>query len=86
MARQNPTKRPSLVDPSMDPEMQSTLAGSSTLGKQANAALPKPAKKVKPNKASDQAALMSQWNRVDQARAAKGLPSLPKPGTPQYSQ
>lgn len=33
---------------------------------------------------SDQELLMEQWNRVDKARAVKGLPSLPKPGSKEY--
>jgi len=48
------------------------MDNSSTLGKQAA-----PLKA----KVSDKDYLDAQWARVDKARAIKGKPSLPKPGT-----
>lgn len=58
-----------------------SLFGGSSLGDQATqGAHPIPVAKPAPQ-ADDAAYEMEQWNRVDKARAVKGLPSLPKPGS-----
>ncbi len=59
-----------------DPEMLKTLRSKSTLGKQASKSAPK-----RMDKAAEKAHLEAQWSRVDKSRAAKGKPSLPKPGS-----
>jgi hypothetical protein len=61
----------------MDPEMISTLGTSSTLGKQAAAVTSKKLKKA-------DTSLSDMYDRVDKARAVKGKPALPKPGTKAY--
>ena len=81
--RGNPAGRAPYDTTGMDPEMVSTLGSSSTLGKQAAAASPK---KKKASAADSDAETMALFNRVDKARAIKGLPALPKPGTKEYRQ
>lgn len=77
--RSNPLTAPKAAydTTGMDPEMIATLGGGSTLGKQAAAASQTPKKTTGAGKND----AMAQWERVDKARAIKGLPSLPKPGS-----
>ena len=70
-ARPKVPKRSGMSQYTDDPEMLA-MDNSSTLGKQAA-----PLKA----KVSDKDYQDAQWARVDKARAIKGKPSLPKPGT-----